>query len=808
MLDNGDFATSAETAYPLGLARAIATCFALALKDEGWIPPALSMAADWVEPSLNKARAVAGSQPKASKLPPVVAEPKIVLVIRGPPEFFRAIQPMSRLKQSWDLPDQIKSECRVIPAESQLLRSTPLQVMGGSDTSGRSFPLGEIEQAWGVPFSPSEFVDEAIKNGHPKSFRVLLPKPLEKALHLNTESNLHELVDMRARWFRKWLTRSKEVAAEEKELKSNMPKHLSKILAQKNLILWKEMLIDSGYPDVDIFSEVSEGTELVGSAASSGVFDKKFRPADMSVHELCSSQQSGSKSVIHSARSSGSEEVDIAVYEKTQEEVRCGWASGPIPEDQLPKNAVISRRFGLKQPNKMRLIDDLSGSNINATVQADETPRPHSTDVIAAVALALISSTSQKFLGRTYDLKAAYKQLGISASSLWASFVVIFNPKTRSPEIYQLLALPFGATKSVYTFLRAAHSLWWLGCQELGLVWTNFYDDFVTFARHDNLENTHKTIDLFFRCLGWDYAVEGDKASSFAEQFTALGVVVDLHSFSSGSVKFSNTAKRTTELCGLIDNILSAGSLELKEAQRLRGRMQFADSQLFGRCGRLCLSAVTDHAYKSSSKKLSKACVDALKRFQSSLKCGKPRVVQKSTSGVWMVFTDACYDPDSPDWRCGIGGVLVDPNGEPVQFFSHKLSEQHIALLGGGTKETIIFEAELLALVVAMELWSALLQNSPVLFFIDNNGARDVAISGNGRFLISRLLVDILLSREMEAGVYAWYARVPSPSNPADAPSRGKKSTGMKLGTPLHSIESSVVSTMNFISTGLSENGG
>jgi len=143
-----------------------------------------------------------------------------------------------------------------------------------------------------------------------------------------------------------------------------------------------------------------------------------------------------------------------------------------------------------------------------------------------------------------------------------------------------------------------------------------------------------------------------------------------------------------------------------------------------------------------------------------------------------------------------------------IQFFSHKLSEQHIALLGGGKKETIIFEAELLALVVAMELWSALLQNSPVLFFIDNNGARDVAISGNGRFLISRLLVDILLSREMEAGVYAWYARVPSPSNPADAPSRGKKSTDMKLGTPLHSIESSVVSTMNFISKGLSENGG
>ena len=53
-------------------------------------------------------------------------------------------------------------------------------------------------------------------------------------------------------------------------------------------------------------------------------------------------------------------------------------------------------------------------------------------------------------------------------------------------------------------------------------------------------------------------------------------------------------------------------------------------------------------------------------------------------------------------------------------------------------KRNNFFETELSALVVAMDL----LQNSSVLFFIDNNGARNVAISENGRFLISQLLVD------------------------------------------------------------------
>ena len=805
LLADGSFATHAETSYPPELARAIANCFALALKDEGWIPPAVALKDDWHDPSLNKARAVAGSQPKASKLPPIVAEHKVVLVLTGPAKAFKSLQPMCRLKRPWQLPQQIVSATRIIPAESQLLRSTPLQVMGGYKEPSSS---GEVQQAWGVPYTPSEFVSEAFKSGHPKTFRVLLPKPLEEALKLNTRESLHELVDKRARWFRKWLCRAKELSHEEQLLKESMPEHLSKILAKKNLVLWKEMLHESGYPDLDIFEEVSHGTVLVGNALSSGVFDKKFRPADLAVDSLVCSSEADRKALLFSARSSGSEEVDRAVYEKTMEEVSCGWAKGPIPVEQMPNNAIVSRRFGLKQPGKIRLIDDLSGSHINSTVQADETPRPHSTDVIASVALSLVSESSQKFLGRTYDLKSAYKQLGISASSLWAAYVVVFNPFTRKPEVFQLLALPFGATKSVYTFLRVAHSLWWLGTHELGLVWTNFYDDFVTFARHDNRDNTHKTIDLFFRSLGWSYAVEGDKANPFAETFNALGIVIDLSCFKEGCVSFSNTAKRTCELVSNIEQILKAGCLSLKDSQRLRGRMQFADSQLFGRCGKLCLSAITEHTYKSSRKELDKACVDALKRFKSALSLGKPRVIQKATAGVWMVFTDACFEPDSPSWRCGLGGVIVSPDGSPFQFFSHRLCDNHIHILGGDIKQTIIFEAELLALVVAMELWSALFQHAPVLFFIDNNGARDVAISGNGRFLISRLLLDILLSREMEAGVYAWYARVPSPSNPADAPSRGVLSHDFHLGTPLNSIESSVDATIAFLCKGLSENGG
>ena len=107
-----------------------------------------------------------------------------------------------------------------------------------------------------------------------------------------------------------------------------------------------------------------------------------------------------------------------------------------------------------------------------------------------------------------------------------------------------------------------------------------------------------------------------------------------------------------------------------------------------------------------------------------------------------------------------------------MQSFAGSLSESQICALGGNDKKTIIFEAELLALVVSINLWRPLFGGSPTVFYVDNNSARDVAISGCGHSLVANDPWNSLLEEEMKPGVFAWYGRVPSPSNPADEPSR------------------------------------
>ena len=177
------------------------------------------------------------------------------------------------------------------------------------------------------------------------------------------------------------MPRAKALAAYEAEFKQSLAPHLQHILKPKRLLLLKEIVAAEGYPDPGVFEELSFGTELTGEVPATGVFDPVFKPALMTEDDLVEQSKISNKAIYHSVRSSGDSEVDSIVFQKTLEERDAGWLRGPIPFHELGSGCILSRRFGLKQPNKVRLIDDLSKSNINSTVQTSESPRPHSTEM-------------------------------------------------------------------------------------------------------------------------------------------------------------------------------------------------------------------------------------------------------------------------------------------------------------------------------------------------------------------------------------------------------------------------------------------
>eukprot|EP00438_Fugacium_kawagutii_P020965 Skav229911 [mRNA] locus=scaffold877:55323:56321:+ [translate_table: standard] len=313
-------------------------------------------------------------------------------------------------------------------------------------------------------------------------------------------------------------------------------------------------------------------------------------------------------------------------------------------------------------------------------------------------------------------------------------------------------------------------------------MWTHFFDDYVAFAPRSLEEATSNAVQLFFRLLGWTIAEDGSKAQGFAESLVALGICIDLSQVDSGCVRFTNTEKRVLELVDTIKGFLEAGFITVADAQKLRGRMQFADGQLFGRVGSLCVRAVTRHAFEHGAGKFDSQCRRALERFSHSLQFSPPRLIKPAEAETWYIFTDASFEPQEPFPFCGLGGVLVDANGRAVSFFSTKLDEGQLRALGWGDRKTVIFEAELLALIAAIVLWEKVILGSLVVCFIDNNSARDVAISAAARNECANLLLDKLVAVEMSSSGYFWFARVPSPSNIADDPSRQKCNDLLSLG--------------------------
>ncbi|CAE7216539.1 unnamed protein product [Symbiodinium natans] len=761
------FSTSLEAAYPLPLARALAHAFFQACPPKPPSPAGLQ---------LSLVRGQVGSQPKASVTGPRVPEHARILRVRVPPSVSCPVSLRARLKDPWPLPHVAVCPERSVPADAQLLQIVPVKQGSSSAGSGNKVCGADAELwnelVWGIPFSPEQFVREAVKAGHPRTLEVSLPQVLKDAVCTHASLSESELCGLRARQFAKWLKLAQDLRSEEEALKASMHKQVATILKPKRLLLWKAMMVEASYDDVSIFDEVISGTNLGGPVPDTGVFAPKFKPASVTVDQLKRDAPTSRAALLSTIKSQG-EALDREVQTKTLEERDRGWLSGPIEVDQLPPDAIVSRRFGIEQDGKIRLIDDFSGSGVNSSVETSETVRPQTVDVIAGLCLSLMRAQPGCSLkGRFYDLVSAYRQLALDPAGAWASYIGLWDPDLKRVVVFQLHALPFGAVKSVSTFLRTVNSVWHLGAFFFALCWSHYFDDFVSVARGSQVANVHQTITLLFALLGWDLAQGGKKDVPFAETFCALGVDIVLSSAHLGRVTICNTEKRVQLLVETMKQAQKDRRMSAPQALKLRGKLQFASGQLFGRQSKFCMQQLSDYAHGGAPPDLPTECIDTFTSLVDMLDSGRPRLVQVNKQQTWYVFTDASYSKDDPVLPCGVGGLLFDDKGVLVAGFSHALDSDVRKLLGEINKDTIIMEAEFVAVLLAFRLWGKRVANSPVVAFIDNNSVRDILISCRGRSPTVKSLLKMFVSLEVECEFIPWFSRVPSPSNCADLPSK------------------------------------
>ena len=360
-------------------------------------------------------------------------------------------------------------------------------------------------------------------------------------------------------------------------------------------------------------------------------------------------------------------------------------------------------------------------------------------------------------------------------------------PGARSPSIFGVNALPFGAVGSVAGFLRISHSLWFIGTVGLGLCWTAFYDDFSVLTRDELLHSTASACELLFRLLGVDYADSGKKDVPFSRCFKMLGLVVNTEDAWKGSVTITHTEERRLELTEAMQAILHTDTLSPKNAERLRGRMVFFQGYTFGRVanaavkklGRMSLNQNIENVLEEDLK-------TALRFLIQRVKSAEPVRIEKCLLATWLVFTDgACAAEEKSG---GIGGILISPNATCVSFFSSAVPLWMMEKLLERSANPI-HELELLPICLAAMLWKKHLGFSQVVWYVDNESSRMAAIRGSGETIHASSIVEAFVNTESSSQIKSWFSRVPSHSNPADGVSRLSCDLPLSLGAEQTTFE-------------------
>ena len=256
------------------------------------------------------------------------------------------------------------------------------------------------------------------------------------------------------------------------------------------------------YPDKRLVSDIWQGFPITGWLPASNIFPKDVKEPSLDVGTLESLSKGMNAHVKSKVLAAGSNDMSAVTWAETNKELEEGWMEiDPGQGD----NAAWAMRFGLQQKEKVRVIDDFSIAGVNQTTGMNERLKIFGIDDSAALPAHSLDSNGDKhhprMLGKTIDLRSAYKQFGICSADRERIRVATCEPSA-SELVLLVNSLPFGATGSVAAFLRISMFLWYVGMAGLKLAWTAFYDDYTLISREDCAKNASWAAECLFDMLG------------------------------------------------------------------------------------------------------------------------------------------------------------------------------------------------------------------------------------------------------------------------------------------------------------------
>ena len=789
-LPSGTWATAEEAAYPRLLCIRFLRSLIRALLARGVVAPPLQLDDDWANSMLrNQSMAVTSvKQPRGRKCPPLVREFKIVTTIIVAAD---EVLPVAEGRP-------LAVEYQNFPIGSKLLRQSKRGVDGSK------------ELVFGVPWSPKEFSHEASKAKHPFQMQAPLPDALLKVVFDLVTKGPEFVSKTRLSKLTYWRKVRKDLESKEAELHSTLHTDVKRVLCGKKLLLFKQMLDESGYVDTALFSDIVSGFKVTGFAKTSHAFVPEVRLPSMTEEDLLTSARWTRHSILGSTGPSGDEALDNEVWAETQEEVSKGWLV-PVLESELDsrfgKGAWSpARRFGLRQGDAMRAIDDYSMPLTNFAFGSTERLDLMGVDELSAlirfiarllsrpwndVSLTLRDGSKLEgrrhehwtkvrsklaLFGRSLDLTIAYRQLASHPDSARWCIIATYCPLSRSAVLFYQPVLAFGASSAVLGFNRVSRALWWLGVTQFHLTWLNYFDDFPCLEVPELTASSVAVSEGLFELLGWMISKKETKYQQYKQTFVSLGVQYDLGKlFTDEILEVSNKPGRVEGITLFVAGVLVKGRFSSLELDSLRGRLQFAEAQTFARLARFGLAPI--HALKKGSAKSTVFVTDEIKEglqfICAALAVAKPRRIPLHfPSQNIITFSDGACEGESFS-HVTSGASVIEPGPAGNWWFHFEVPEELAhSWRVSGSKSQVIAEAEMFPVLVCRAMFAVRGVTVLAVHYVDNDGVADGLIRGMSPIVSLRDMLYEYALQESDRNIVSWIARVASASNPGDAPSR------------------------------------
>ena len=555
-----------------------------------------------------------------------------------------------------------------------------------------------------------------------------------------------------------------------------------------NVVLYQKLLqavnsVDQSLPDL-----LLGGFPIVGQISQSGRWPPFDRQQDtVPLEELSSRAWEMRKKIVKRVQSVAVTKNLMKIWEATIEDVQDGSCLGPFfTEDEVARvvqqeDWVPTQRFEVVQKNKVRGCDSATTNLVNrATVITEKLQLPSTDSNVAALRYLRSKCPLAKLAGWVLDEKKAYRQVAIDPKHRKFSVICLKDPASARVAFFVMVGHSFGLVSAVYNYNRRSAALNEILVKLFGLVAFSFYDDKYGFEVMETVASAHQVAQ---RVHWWLGAAFDQKKLQLTRMPVILGVTYNLI-----EMVLEIKEDRKTELIEEIDAIVKNDLLDPGSAGKLKGKLMFGASQLWGKVGRAFLRVISERQYArhppDGSFTLGIPLRKALEQWKFLVREGPPRPIELSLSKLSdvVVFTDG-FSPDPRDVEKKpdrIGAVMVDRRlACPVQFTAvvpQKVKAQWL------DRKTQIVPVEMLGPIIAFSTFDDRLVGCDVLLFVDSEAVEAALVKGYSSKCDLCDLIKIFWDLVFRLRMRVFIDRVATDANPADWPSRDDLSTGSSAG--------------------------